>query len=1066
MNRCFQRILERIFVSGVLLLVAPVFALGQTDGDLVDFGRQIRPLLADKCFQCHGLDEELRETEFRMDTKQGLFEELDSGEQAIVPGVLEDSVIYQRLVSEDEDEHMPPLDFHKQMKPEEIDLIKKWIEQGAKWQQHWSLITPERPAVPELPDSAGVRNEIDNFVRAELIKANVAPASEADKVTLIRRLTIDLTGLPPTVAEVEHFVADNSKDAYETVVDRLLASPHYGEHMARFWLDAARYGDTHGLHLDNARTIWPYRDWVINAFNANMPFDQFTIEQLAGDLIPDATPEQIIATGFNRCNVTTSEGGALAEEYHVYYTIDRVATMSTVWMGLSMGCVTCHDHKFDPFQMDDFYSLYAFFNNLDGPVMDGNKELPAPIIQVAKPANRPKIKLLVAEVAQITAKRDARANDCAKDLNVWAAAFGSSNNTLAVTPTAGLVGHWPFDAEGEAVVNKVAPKSPGTLGQATRVDGRLGGAVQVTGEKFASLGDAANFDKSNAFSYGAWVQVRPNNGGGAVLARMNEADKHRGFDLYVSGEQVYAHLIHSWPGNAVKVQTKQKLELDKWQHLLVTYDGSGKAKGVKIYINGKSSPLTTNDDNLTETIKTDVPLHVGRRSTGSHFNGLVDEVRVYDRALDASEAAALSSGAELRAILATTVADRTDQQTATLKSYYLANHDAQHQKIVAELALVEQEKKKLEMDGRIESLVWRDKKELKPAHILLRGQYDKPGEEVQRRTPTALPPMPPEEDGKLPTRLSLAKWLMSEKHPLTSRVTVNRFWQQYFGAGIVTSAADFGSQGTAPSHPELLDWLAVDFRESGWDIKRLQKLIVMSATYRQSSRIPESMAVKDPENRLLARGPRYRADAEVIRDTILASSGLLVRKIGGPSVKPYQPPGIWKAVGYTDSNTANFKRDAGESLYRRSIYTFWKRTAPPPSMSTLDAPSRENCTVQRSRTNTPLAALALMNDEQFVEAARHLAQRTMLEGGRTDEEHATFAFQAATSRKPSPAELEIILDTFQVNLKKFEADRESATKLISVGESKRNVDLDASRLAAWTMIANMLLNLDETVTKG
>jgi hypothetical protein len=547
---------------------------------------------------------------------------------------------------------------------------------------------------------------------------------------------------------------------------------------------------------------------------------------------------------------------------------------------------------------------------------------------------------------------------------------------------------------------------------------------------------------------------------------MNDSNKHRGFDLYVAGDRAIAHIIHSWSGNAIKVETKDKFKLNEWQHLLVTYDGSSKASGVTIYINGQPSPPVVRNDNLTGTIQAAVSLQVGRRTPGSPFSGLVDEVRFYNRALSAAEAAALAGGGEIRAILATAPKDRSPQQQQTLRTHYLTNHDKQYQQLSAELTRREQEKRKLETEGRIESLVWEDSPKPKPAFILIRGQYDKPGDPVSRNTPSALPPLPQKPEGEIPTRLDLARWLVAPEHPLTSRVTVNRFWQQYFGVGIVKTAEDFGSQGSPPSHPQLLDWLAVDFRESGWDVKRLQKLIVMSATYRQSSRTASGASPQDADNRLLSRGPRFRLDAEVIRDTALAVSGLMVRKIGGPSVKPYQPPGIWKAVGYTDSNTANFTRDSGEALYRRSLYTFWKRTAPPPTLVTLDAPSRETCTVRRSRTNTPLAALALMNDEQFVEASRHFAERMMTEGGKTDADRASYAFRLATARPPQAKELEVLLDVYTVSLANFEADKEAATKLINVGESKPDATLDTSQLAAWTMVANLILNLDETITKG
>ncbi len=1046
-------------------LLAHASTASAAPGD-VDFGREIRPLLADKCFKCHGLNRDPDETDLQFDTKEGLFSELDSG-TAVVPGHPEKSLIYQRLIAADEDERMPPSDYLKKIKPEEIELIKKWISQGAPWKQHWSLVNPQRAPLPEVKDTKWSHNGIDRFILARLERAGLRPSVQADKETLIRRVSFDLIGLPPTLKEVDDFLADQSPQAFEKVVDRLLKSPHYGEQMARYWLDAARYADTHGLHFDSIRQIWPYRDWVVNAMNKNMPFDQFTIEQLAGDLLPNSTDQQKIATGFLRCNVSTNEGGVIQAEFDVQYTVDRVATMSTVWMGISMGCVVCHEHKFDPFEMKDFYQLYSFFNNIDGGVMDGNRPLPAPIIKTVSAEGRKLIarqELVIGDLkSQLAAARTASLSE----FDTWYVAQRKSSKPDSAMPTAGLIGHWAFDEiEGDAVTSSIAGPTPGKLVGATRTAGKVAQAINTAPNRFADLGDYANFDRADAFSYGAWVQVTAGNGGGAVIARMNDANTHRGYDLYVSGDRVMAHVINTWPTNALKVEAKNRLKLGKWQHVLVTYNGSGKPEGIKIYVNGISSPLDAVNNNLSGTTKSHVSLTVGRRTSGSPFTGLVDEVRIYDRCLSGAEVSSLAGGDGIAELLAIAPQDCSPQQTATLKEYYLANHSKAFQEITFKVRKAEQEKARLTKQSEIASLVWKEKAKPRQAHILIRGAYDKPGEPVSRNTPAALPPMAGVKDGETPTRLDLARWLVSDAHPLTSRVTVNRFWQQYFGIGIVETTEDLGSQGKPPTHPELLDHLAVEFRESGWDIKRLQKTIVMSATYQQSSKTGGGNAKKDPENRLYWRGPRFRLDAELIRDNALAASGLLVGTLGGAPVKPYQPPGIWKAVGYTGSNTSNFRRDSGESLYRRTIYTFWKRTAPPPTMSALDAPSRETCTVRRSRTNTPLAALALMNDEQFVEASRALASRAMTAGGKTDSDRAIRAFRLATSRRPSQAELKVLLEVYQSSLARFSENAKAAGELIHVGESKPDESLDVRQLAAWTVVANMILNLDETITKG
>ncbi len=1052
------------FVCSILLVAFTQVLCA--DDPKVDFGRKIRPLLAEKCFACHGLDDELRETDLRLDTQDGLYAAVESGGFAIVAGRPDQSLAYERITSKDPEMVMPPPDFEKAVTPAEAELVKQWIAQGAQWKQHWAWVTPTMPKVPDVRNKAWPKNPIDNFVMARLDAGKLKPSPEADKVVQIRRVTYDLTGLPPTPTEIDAYLADKSPQAYERVVDRLLASPHYGEHMGRYWLDAARYGDTHGLHLDNVRQIWPYRDWVIKSFNQNMPFDQFTIEQLAGDLLPNATEEQRIATGFNRCNVTTSEGGALPEEYHVHYTVDRVATMSTVFMGISMGCVTCHESKFDPFEMKDFYQLYAFFNSLDGVVMDGNKPLPPPVLKMPNPKHRARLKVVSGEL--VTLDKQLRDRDAAasNSFAAWTKSRIDQGNPSAL-PTSGLVGHWPLDkVEGETVAADVdGLPQPKLHGKVTAVTGKIDGACEVDGNRYIDLGDTANFDRTDAFSYAAWVKVKGGNAGGGILARMDEGNGHRGYDMYVSGNMIIAHFINTWPSRSLKVEAKNRIKVDQWHHVLVTYDGSAKAAGVKVYIDGKSSPLTVRNDTLTGSIKSDVPLLIGRRSKTAHFKGLVDDVRIYNRKLEAAEASQLSGGDVIRDILAIAAEKRSKEQQTTLRRYFLTNHDEEYKQLDAQLAKTRREKNFLETDGEIASLIWKDLAKPKQAHILLRGAYDKPGEPVQRNTPAALPPLPPLPEGEIPTRLTLAQWLVSPTHPLTSRVTVNRFWQQYFGTGIVKTTEDFGSQGAPPTHPQLLDWLATDFMTNGWDVQRLQKLIVMSATYRQSSKVRPGVMASDPENQTLARGPRFRLDAEAIRDTALAASGLLVRKIGGPGVRPYQPPGIWKAVGYTDSNTANFTRDKGEALYRRSIYTFWKRTAPPPSMVAFDAPSRENCTVRRSRTNTPLAALALMNDEQFVEASWHIGQRIMTEGGDSDRERADFGFRLVTGRRPASTELDIILDVYAKNLDTFTKTPEDAKKLINVGESKPSEELDATQLAAWTMIGNMILNLDETVTK-
>lgn len=680
---CFHRVAYLIFLSWACISIEPVAA----QKNRVDFGRTIRPILAENCFTCHGPSKKDRKGKLRLDTKDGLFGKGKSGEITIVPDKSTQSELYLRLTTDDEDERMPKKESKKKLSPEQIAAIKKWIDQGARWEEHWSYVAPQRPALPKVSNPKWPRNTIDSFILARLGAESLKPSPEAGKETLIRRVTYDLIGLPPTLKEIDAFLADKSPNAYEKLVDRLLASPHFGEHKARYWLDAARYGDTHGLHLDNRRQIWPYRDWVIRAMNKNMPFDQFTIEQLAGDLLPNATVDQKIATGFNRCNVTSGEGGAIDEEYYVHYTNDRVATMSTVWMGATMGCVTCHDHKFDPFASKDFYQLFAFFNSLEGKIMDGNKPLPPPIIQVPDPALEEKLAGFSKKIAATQNKLKLKRNEASEPFVAWEKAQRSQGNTKPPLPTAGLIGHWTFDDADSKVRSSVGKIPPGKiLGGASRIGGKFGKAFAVTGKKYLNLGksDVFNFDRTQAFSYGVWAFIKPGKKGGAIVARMNDKNKHRGYDLYTIGDKVSAHFINAWPNNALRVITKNTYKKNQWQHFFVTYDGSGKLGGVKIYINGISSPLTAKINSLKGTTKANVPLTVGRRTPGAPFNGLVDDLRIYNRSLSGSEVAILAGGSEIHDILAIAPEKRTPIQRETLLTHYLANHDKEYQRFSAD----------------------------------------------------------------------------------------------------------------------------------------------------------------------------------------------------------------------------------------------------------------------------------------------------------------------------------------------------------------------------------------------
>ncbi|HUG89978.1 MAG TPA: DUF1553 domain-containing protein [Planctomycetaceae bacterium] len=1095
MSRVLRRCLPTpVAALAMVLWAAPSPAAGPAPGR-IQFNRDIRPILSDKCFLCHGPNEPDRQAGLRLDEQDSAFGQLDSGSTAIVPGKPDESELVRRITSTDEFERMPPPDSGKQLTPEEIELLKQWVAQGAEYQGHWAFIPPARPAVPPVERSASPATPIDDFILARLDAEGLRPAPEADRRTLIRRVTLDLIGLPPTPDEVEAFVSDPAPDAYEKVVDRLLRSPHYGEHMARYWLDAARYGDTHGLHLDNYREMWPYRDWVIRAFNENMPFDQFVTEQLAGDLLPEPTVDQLIATGFNRCNVSTSEGGSIEEEVYVRNVVDRVEATSTVFLGLTAGCAVCHDHKYDPIRQRDFYSLFAFFNNIDGGPLDGNAKDHPPIVRVPTGEQTQRLAEIDAELAGVARQLEERKQQIAPAFDAWLAE-AEANRDQGAEVTAGLLARFPLDeGQGRKAANTVDPKKSGTArGNVSWTEGRLGKAVKFDRvNAHVELGDVGRFERDQPFSYGLWVKT-PGNVTGAAIARMDDQNAHRGYDIYVIGRRVAMHLIHRWPDDALKVTTNADvLEPNRWHHVFVTYDGSSKTAGVTIYVDGQPRPADVNVDNLQYTTLTDTPLLVGRRSVGSSFTGgEVDEVHVYDRRLSETEVATLAAGSPVGPILAIARDERTPEQIETLRLHFLTHVDQVTGRLTADKTRLDAERETIEKQTAT-TLIFRERAEPKPAYILLRGAYDKHGEQVERATPEFLPPMG---DGLPRNRLGLAKWLLSPDNPLFTRVTVNRFWQQCFGTGLVKTSEDFGSQGTPPSHPELLDWLAVEFREgragresrdegqeqdktsdadSGsrlsaldsrpWNVKRFMKLLVMSAAYRQDARVTPELLKRDPENRLLARGPRFRIDAELLRDQALALSGLLVRKVGGPGVKPPQPEGIWEAVGYTTSNTARFTPDAGEKVYRRSIYTFWKRTAPPPTMMAFDAPSREACRVRRERTNTPLQALVLMNEQQFFESARRLAERTMHEAA-APEDRARAIFLRCTSRLPEPDELQLLLEAFRENLAEYRANPDAANKLIRVGGIKPDGSLPPDELAAWTLVANLVLNLDEVVVKN
>lgn len=1050
--------------------------------DAVQFNRDIRPILAEDCFHCHGPDPGTRKAGLRLDTQAGFFASRDKTGPTIVKGQPDKSPLYQRLTTKEEDDVMPPRKEHKDLKPEQIALFKKWIEQGAPWQPHWSFIKPERSALPAVKNEAWVKTPVDRFILAKLESLNLQPAPEADPRTLFRRLSLDMTGLPPSSEDTEAFVKDcgasenqsaisNPKSAIPDAVlsrwvDKLMQSEHWGEHRGRYWLDAARYADTHGMHFDNYREMWPYRDWVISAFNKNQPFDKFTVEQIAGDLLPNHSESQLIATGFQRCNITTNEGGTIDEENLALYATDRVQTMGWVFMGLTTNCAQCHDHKFDPFTSRDFYSMAAFFRNTTQAAKDGNVKDTAPNLVVPVGADRPRWDKLPGELAAVGAERAKRRQEAHGDFNKWLASATPTSLDKDL-PTEGLIAHVPLN---EGAGNEVASIcGPGSKFKATgevawKPDGKLGPApVMHEGSTF-DLGDLGDFERNQKFSYGAWIKVGRAGVFGGIIARMDEKNDYRGWDLFQSDRALAVHIVSKWPDNALKVMTRQAvLKPGTWQHVFVTYNGSGKAGGVKIYVDGVEQKLNAEVNKLEpkSSIRTTTPLRIGQRSHTQIFEGgSIQDARVYTRLVDEPEIKKIARIGPLRAMLAAASDKRTPQQRNALYDHYLTTRDEPYMAIEKKETALESERETIKARGA-ETLVQEEVMNVKPtAFILMRGQYDRKGDQVEANTPAFLNPLP---EGAPHNRLGLAQWVVNPENPLTARVTVNRFWQELFGTGLVKTSEDFGIMGNPPTHPELLDWLAVEFRESGWDVKRFFKMLVTSSAYRQAALTTPAKLEKDADNRLLSRGPRFRMDAEMIRDYALAASGTLSPRMGGPSTKPYQPEHVWDQVGI--GNTREYVQDKGENLYRRTVYNFWKRMAPPPNLDIFNAPSREVSCVRRERTDTPLQALVTMNDPQFVEAARNLAQHAMVAGAGDAEKTLNYIARHILCRPLKEQEKSIVLTSHQDLLDFYQGHADDAKALIAVGETKADAKLDPAALASWTMVCNEMLNLDEVLNK-
>jgi hypothetical protein len=1019
------------------------FPAQATAGD-ISFNRDVRPILSEYCFACHGLDAKQRKADLRLDIPESAYAERDGG-FAVRPGDVAQSDLWQRINSDDPLEMMPPPATKKKLTAAQKETIRQWINQGAPYQKHWAFEVPVKPAVPTATQEAWTRNPIDRFILARLEKEGLAPQPEARRSTLIRRAAFALTGLPPTIQEVAQFEADSSPGAFENMVDRYLKSPRYGEEMARHWLDVARYADTHGLHLDNERTMWAYRDWVIEAFNRNKPFDAFTVEQLAGDLLPHPTRDQLVATGFNRCNVTTSEGGSIESEFVFRYAVDRTSTTVQTWMGLTGGCAVCHDHKYDPLSAKEFYSLYAFFLSSADPAMDRNINTTDPFFKMTTDSQQ--AALAQAQTAEAEAIRQ---------LEAAAARFEYHDPAEEQTPPRPLpiADVWLDDLFPIGARSNCSSRNASTWTTAAEMLPALGRR---------SLQQASASKYQDKFEQPLQPLVVPENPRLSVFVRIDryeppqslvlQVDTNHGSHAVVWGESKshgVAKTDPSWMGEIP--------ESGKWLRFEIPPEKINLKSGA--FVNAVSFTQVGGIvwwDGLTlagEIHPATDPRSSFRvwwkQRTGKDTPGVPGEIAGVLKDGPAKNPAPELREKLLRYFLA-----------------YIARPSADSELNLRQRAWLDARSARTTIEDSIPgTFIFKELSQPREAFVMLRGQYDKPGEKVEPGTPAVFPPLKKTDPSARATRLDLAKWLLAPEHPLTARVTVNRFWQQLFGTGLVKTSFDFGSQGEAPSHPELLDWLAISYREGGWDTKALVRLMVTSAAFRQEARSTPELLKRDPENRLYARGPRFRLDAEQIRDNALYVGGIINLEMGGHGDKSYQPPNIWEPVGYSDSNTRFYLQDHGAALYRRSIYAFLKRTAPPPFMSNFDAPNREQFCTRRERSNTPLQALQLMNDTQHFEAARGFGERILTAGGTTPDERITFAYRTALSRSPRPEELAIVKQALEQYLARYGADPAAAHQVITVGESKPRTNLAESDLAAYTLLANLVLNLDETVTRN
>lgn len=1056
-----------------LVVFAVTFAFGTCFAqEPVDFATQILPLLSDRCTLCHGPDEEARQADLRLDAIEAVGAETENGglDLVIAPGDADASELIRRIVSNDEGEKMPPPDSNLSLSSQEIDLLKRWINQGAQWDVHWSFRKLAKPAVPLSPlDPYG--SEIDSFVDRELVKKNLAPTEQADDRTLLRRLSLDLTGLPPSQQELGSFLSDSSPTAYERAVDRLLASPYFGERLAVPWLDAARYADTYGYQADVYREVWPWRDWVIDAMQANMPYDQFLTWQLAGDLIPNATQESKLATAFNRLHRQTNEGGSVEEEFRAEYVSDRVNTLGTAILGLTLECSRCHDHKYDPISQENYYQLAAFFANIDesGLYSHFTNYVPTPALDL--PSKSQAINLEAARLDVVNAEQKLTA---AIEQAAATQADSSGDKPHARIPD--LLAHYSFGDSSETIDTKSNVEGTAELklsGGPKSINGPNSPGVQLDGENGFTTTIGGDWDWYQPFTIGMWIKPTMHHERAVIWHRSRAWTDAAscGYELLLEDGRLSAALIHFWPGDAVRVKAVEPAPIDQWSYVCVTSDGSGKAAGLKIFVNGQEAAATeVVRDSLKRTIRGGGvnELAVGNRFRDRGFkNGQVDELSLYSRDLSDAEIAELYAGL----VNANEKAEGVDESNSELlQALSIATNQTVRE---ARQQLFEARKRLASIQDSIPSIMtMRESPGLHDTHVLIRGQYDRLGQQVAASVPEALcssDSFQNQTNRDTLTRLDLANWLTDSRpehrHPLVARVVVNRVWQMFFDQGIVATPEDFGLQGQPPTHPQLLDFLAATFIDEGWDLKRLVWRIVTSKAYKRSSIAGESLLEADPENKWLARGPSSRLPVEAIRDAALAASGLLDKTIGGPSVKPYQPSGLWE-----EKSGAAYQRQVGAESHRRSLYTIWKRTSPPPSMTIFDAPGREVCVAGRTITHTPLQSLVLLNDDQFVEAARGVAYRILSAPQQGTDDSIKSLFEILLARPPSLAEKQVIENLINEQTEYFGQSTEQTDAFLSIGDFdyKKTIsasDMKAADLAAWTVAAQTLMNLDEWVTR-